>query len=151
MDGRETSGTFVLYGNLRIGKNTEMSAIYYRLCFNVSKLVTTSYSTSFSMAVGLLEPETLEAIYAIYGFVRIADEIVDSFNEHDQAALLEMYEKDYNDAFDRGISTNPVIHSFRYTVRKYNITDDLIRAFLRSMKADLFKTEYSSRQEIIEQ
>ena len=102
--------------------------------------MTRAYSTSFSIAVSNLNSEMKAAIYSIYGFVRFADEIVDSFHDHDKKELLEKFEKDYYDALNRGISLNPVLNSFQLTVKKYSISDDLIQAFLNSMKSDINKT-----------
>jgi phytoene/squalene synthetase len=86
-------------------------------------------------------------IYNIYGFVRFADEIVDSFHEYDKAQLLVNFEKDYYLSKELGISLNPILNSFQQTVSKYKIPDDMVQAFLKSMKADLFKTEYQTKAE----
>lgn len=112
-----------------------------------SKLVTQKYSTSFSLAVKMLSPSIRSAIYNIYGFVRFADEIVDSFHEHNKEQLLLDFENDYWKAKENGISLNPILHSFQSTVNQYNITDDLVAAFLKSMKADLYKTTYKTKEE----
>ncbi|MCV6629689.1 MAG: squalene/phytoene synthase family protein, partial [Flavobacteriaceae bacterium] len=88
-----------------------------------------------------------KAIYAIYGFVRYADEIVDSFDGFDQETLLKEFERDYYMAQERGISLNPVLHAFQEVVRNYAIDDDLIQAFLKSMKMDLHKTTYSTYED----
>jgi len=98
----------------------------------------------------MFKKETRDAIYSIYGFVRVADEIVDTFHGFDREKLLEKFESDYYDAILNGISTNPVLQSFQVTVKKYRIPDEHIRAFLNSMKCDLEKTEYSSKSEIEE-
>jgi phytoene synthase len=90
------------------------------------------------------------AIYSIYGFVRFADEIVDSFHSHDRRVLLEKFEKDYYEAYSSGISLNPILNSFQQTVKKYNINDNLIQSFLKSMKSDLDKDGYNSKSEIDE-
>jgi phytoene/squalene synthetase len=124
------------------------TCLYDDVSLKTSKLVTKSYSTSFSIAVSFLETGMQNAIYAIYGFVRLADEIVDTFVQYDKELLLEKFERDYHEAFDAGISLNPVLHSFQLVVRKYNITDDLISAFLESMKSDLSKTTYAHKSEI---
>ncbi len=125
-----------------------MEQFYNNLSFRISKLVTRSYSTSFSIAVRFLEKEMRDAIYSIYGFVRFADEIVDSFHGHDKKLILDRFEQDYYEALDRGISLNPVLNSFQITVRKYNIPDSLIQAFLKSMKNDLNVKDYNSAGEI---
>ncbi len=122
--------------------------LYDQVSFKVSKLVTRSYSTSFSIAVSFLDREIQKGIYSIYGFVRCADEIVDTFLEHDKESLLNKFEEDYYEAQKNGISLNPVLHSFQLTVTKYKIPDKLIRAFLLSMRTDLHKTRYTSKNEI---
>ncbi len=122
--------------------------LYDQVSFKISKLVTRSYSTSFSIAVSFLDQEIQRGIYSIYGFVRLADEIVDTFLEHDKESLLNRFEQDYYEAQKHGISLNPVLHSFQLTVTKYQIPDELIRAFLLSMRTDLHKTRYTSKNEI---
>ena len=124
-----------------------MLALYNKISFRTSRLITRLYSTSFSRAVSFLSPDIRDAIYGIYGFVRLADEIVDTFHVFNKQYLLEKFEKDYNDSIELGISLNPVLNSFMLTVKKYNIDDDLIRAFLKSMRIDLFKTDHISREE----
>lgn len=121
--------------------------LYFKTTYNISKLITRSYSTSFSIATSLFEKEMRDAIYAIYGFVRFADEIVDSFHDYDKKYLLEKFESDYYDAVKQGISLNPVLQSFQQTVKKYNISDEHIQAFLTSMKQDLVKNEYKDKAE----
>lgn len=112
-----------------------------------SKLVTKTYSTSFSMAVCTLAASIRPAIYNIYGFVRFADEIVDSFHGYDREKLIRKFEKDYYKAFHNGISLNPILNAFQLTVKKYDIDDELVQAFLKSMKLDLYKTNYASKEE----
>lgn len=112
-----------------------------------SKLVTKKYSTSFSLAVKMLSPKIREAIYNIYGFVRFADEIVDTFHEYNKEELLDEFEADYYKALDRGISLNPILNSFQATVKKYNISDDLVQSFLKSMRTDLYKSSYNSLED----
>lgn len=124
-----------------------MADLYNDISFKTSKLVTRSYSTSFSRAVSFLDPEIRDAIYGIYGFVRLADEIADTFHDYDKHYLLEKFEKDFRDSKENGISLNPVLNSFMLTVKKYNINDELIDAFLKSMRIDLFKSKYNSRKE----
>ena len=121
--------------------------LFTSTALKTSKVVTESYSTSFSFATSLLKKEHRDAIYAIYGFVRFADEIVDTFHNHDKKALLEQFEKDLHLALENGISLNPVIHSFQLVVNKYHIPHDYINAFLDSMKCDLDKKEYKSKIE----
>jgi len=122
--------------------------LYNQVSFKVSKLITRSYSTSFSIAVSFLDLEIQQGIYSIYGFVRSADEIVDTFLEYDKESLLNKFEEDYYEAQKIGISLNPVLHSFQLTVTKYKIPEELIRAFLLSMRTDLQKTRYTSKNEI---
>ena len=124
-----------------------MKQLFDEVSFGCSKLVTKSYSTSFSLAVKMLSPSIRDAIYSIYGFVRFTDEIVDSFLDFDKEILIKDFEKDYYKAFDCGLSLNPILNSFQQTVKKYNITDDLIQAFLKSMKLDLVKKGYQNKEE----
>lgn len=124
-----------------------MKDLFDNVSNSCSKLVTKKYSTSFSMAVNMLSPTIREDIYNIYGFVRFADEIVDTFHDFDKEQLLTKFEEDYYTAKLQGISLNPILNSFQKTVNKYNITDDMVSAFLKSMKADLHKTEYETMQE----
>jgi len=124
-----------------------MLQLYRDLSYKISKLVTASYSTSFLIAVNRLKPALRNAVYSIYGFVRLADEIVDTFNCYDKKTLLEKFENDYYDAMQQGISLNPVLYSFCETVRHYKIPDELIRAFLKSMKYDLSVINYNSADE----
>lgn len=124
-----------------------MEQLYRDISYETSKLITRSYSTSFSKAVSYLEPGIREAIYSIYGFVRLADEIVDSFHDYDREKLISQFERDYYEAFENRISINPALNSFQETVRNFNIPDELIKAFLNSMKADLHKSFYASKTE----
>jgi len=124
-----------------------MKELFDTVSENCSKLVTKSYSTSFSLAVNMLSPAIRNDIYNIYGFVRFADEIVDTFHEYDKEELMFQFENDYYAAHKAGISLNPILNSFQQTVRKYNIEDHMVQAFLKSMKADLHKTEYQTKAE----
>jgi phytoene synthase len=124
-----------------------MKELFDQVSNDCSKLVTKRYSTSFSLAVKMLSTSIRTDIYNIYGFVRFADEIVDSFHEYDKAQLLVNFEKDYYLSKELGISLNPILNSFQQTVSKYKIPDDMVQAFLKSMKADLFKTEYQTKAE----
>lgn len=117
--------------------------LYNDVCYKCSKLVTGNYSTSFSLGVSLLHKDFVMPVHAIYGFVRFADEIVDTFHNTDKKQLLERFIKDTHDAIDQKISMNPILHSFQDTVNKYNIDMELIDTFLRSMKMDLDKQEYN--------
>jgi phytoene/squalene synthetase len=127
-----------------------MIKLFNDVSFNISKIVTRSYSTSFSMAVGFLNSETQNAIYSIYAFVRLADEIVDTFHEFDKSKLLNDFEGDYYKSYREGISLNPVLHAFQHTVKKYGIPDNLIQAFLKSMQVDLVKQGSYNKTEIKE-
>lgn len=124
-----------------------MKQLFDDVSFECSKLVTKSYSTSFSLAVYMLSPSIRDAIYSIYGFVRFADEIVDSFHGYDKEVLIDDFEKEYYKAYTYGISLNPILNSFQQTVKEYNITDDMIQSFLKSMKLDLVKSDYNSQEE----
>ncbi len=112
-----------------------------------SKSVTRTYSTSFSMATKMLAPNIRQDIYNIYGFVRFADEIVDSFHDYDKAVLFDRFETSLAEALNDGISLNPILNSFQHTVNKYNIQQSSIDAFMKSMRMDLSKTEYLTEQE----
>jgi len=125
-----------------------MEQLYNSVSFKISKLVTRTYSTSFSIAVSFLDHEMQNAIYSIYGFVRFADEIVDSFENCDKKQLLEKFEKDYYEAFNNSVSLNPILHAFQHVVKKYKIPDEFIQAFLSSMKVDLYKNEFRNKEEI---
>jgi len=115
--------------------------------FKCSQTITREYSTSFSSAVKMLGPSIRMDIHAIYGFVRLADEIVDTFHNYDKNVLLDEFEQDYFKAKERGISMNPILNSFVLTVIKYNIPDQMVLDFLRSMKLDLEKTVYHTEEE----
>lgn len=124
-----------------------MKQLFDTVSFKCSKLVTKNYSTSFSLAVYMLSPSIRDAIYSIYGFVRFADEIVDSFYGYDKEYLINDFEKEYYKSYEVGISLNPILNSFQHTVKEYNITDDLVQAFMKSMKLDLVKQNYESQEE----
>lgn len=124
-----------------------MKQLFDDVSFKCSKLVTKSYSTSFSLAVKMLAPSIREDIYNIYGFVRFADEIVDSFHGYDKEQLIQDFEIDYYKAMASGISLNPILNAFQITVKKNNISDDLVQAFLKSMKMDLVKSDYNTKAE----
>jgi len=127
-----------------------MLQLYNDVSFKTSRVITRNYSTSFSIAVSFLKAESRNAIYSIYGFVRFADEIVDTFHEYDKKRLLDDFETDYYKAYNDGLSLNPVLHSFIITVKKYNIPDELVQSFLKSMKADLIKKGSYNKSEIEE-
>ena len=110
-----------------------------------SEITTKEYSTSFSSAIRLLHHDMQQPIYNIYGFVRFADEIVDTFHDYDKASLLEEFKKDTYSAICRGISLNPILNSFQQTVNEYNIDHDLVGAFFHSMEMDLSQKTYDTR------
>lgn len=124
-----------------------MKELFDNVSNDCSKMVTKKYSTSFSMAVNMLSPKIRTDIYNIYGFVRFADEIVDTFHDFDKEQLMSHFEKDYYFAKEHKISLNPILNSFQQTVNRYNIPDEMVQAFLKSMKADLHKTEYNTKEE----
>lgn len=117
--------------------------LFEETAFECSKLITQRYSTSFTLGIRTLDKRYHMAIYAIYGFVRYADEIVDTFHEFDKKALLDEFAEDTYKAIDKGISLNPVLHSFQIIVNQYRIGKDLIKAFLHSMEMDLDFTKYN--------
>lgn len=124
-----------------------MKTIFDNVSFDCSTKVTKAYSTSFSTAVKMLAPSIRQDIYNIYGFVRFADEIVDTFHEYDKEALFSQFENELSLALSQKISLNPILNSFQLTVNKYNIPIELIDAFMYSMKLDLYKTNYSTIEE----
>ncbi|MFN8674277.1 MAG: phytoene/squalene synthase family protein [Candidatus Sericytochromatia bacterium] len=115
-----------------------MLALYDNVSIKCSELVTKKYSTSFSFAIKTLDKSLHEPIYAIYGYVRLADEIVDSFHDFNKIDLLHNLKKETYKAIEDKISTNPIIHAFQITVNKYNIENELIESFLKSMEFDLY-------------
>lgn len=117
--------------------------IYRKNNLDCSKITTRNYSTSFSLGVRMLSPKYREGIYSIYGFVRYADEIVDTFFDQDQRTIFEEFRQETFKAIDRKFSINPIIDSFQMAVRKYNIDRELIEAFLLSMEMDLNHEVYS--------
>jgi phytoene synthase len=122
-----------------------MKSIYDSLSATVSKKITRAYSTSFSLGIYFLNRKLHEPIYNIYGFVRLADEIVDSFHGYKQAELFEQFKQDLDYALREKISLNPVLQSFQETVHRYNIDRELIDTFMRSMEMDLLKTVHNEQ------
>lgn len=125
--------------------------LFNQTSLECGKLITQRYSTSFTLGIQTLDKKFHEPIYSIYGFVRFADEIVDTFHEHDKAGLLATFRKETYEAIERGISLNPVLHGFQLIVNRYKIDLDLIEAFFKSMAMDLdFRTyQDSNYQEYI--
>lgn len=117
--------------------------LYSATCFECSKIITKRYSTSFSLGIRAFDQKFRNPIYAIYGFVRYADEIVDTFHDRDKALLIREFRTDTFEAIGRRISMNPVLQAFQQTVHDYGIENPLIDAFLDSMEMDLDKTCYS--------
>ena len=119
-----------------------MMQLFHDVSTECSKLVTRKYSTSFSSAIKLLHKDLRAPVYNIYGFVRFADEIVDTFHEHNKEKLLWEFKEETYKAIERKISLNPVLHSFQNTVNKYEIDIPLIDSFFNSMEHDLSKSVY---------
>lgn len=126
-----------------------MKILFDKVSEACSKMVTQRYSTSFSMATNLLGSSIRSDIYNIYGFVRFADEIVDTFHEYPKRALLERFEQDLNYALEERISLNPILNAFQKTVHENNIDKALIDAFMQSMRWDLDKEVYASQEEYL--
>ena len=121
-----------------------MISTFHEVSHQCSRITTKRYSTSFSSAIKLLDKKIQGPIYDIYGFVRFADEIVDTFHEHDKAGLLAKFKVETYEAISSNISLNPILNSFQRTVNLYNIDHALIEAFFKSMEFDLGKTTYDS-------
>ncbi|MBS0012259.1 MAG: phytoene/squalene synthase family protein [Bacteroidales bacterium] len=119
--------------------------IYLETCIKTSKLITNKYSTSFSKGIAMLDKKYRNPVYAVYGFVRIADEIVDTFHGHEKKLLLERYIDETYDSIDRELGTNPVLHAFQWAVNKYNIDRELIQAFFDSMLMDLEPARHNTK------
>jgi phytoene/squalene synthetase len=123
-----------------------MKSLFDDVSLQCSKLTTRAYSTSFSLGIYFLKKNLRNPIYTIYGFVRFADEIVDSFEGYDKKYLLEKFKKETYEAIENKISLNPILNSFQQTVHTYNINLELIEIFLKSMEMDLEKIEYSNEK-----
>lgn len=121
-----------------------MKKLFDELSYSVSKITTQKYSTSFSLGILALKPSIRSAIYAIYGYVRLADEIVDSFHDYDKGKLLDRLKTETENALEEGISLNPILHSFQETVSRYHIDKGLIDQFLHSMEMDLQQIDFNS-------
>lgn len=119
-----------------------MKEIFDTVSLQCSRMVTRSYSTSFSTATQMLAPSIRQDIHNIYGFVRFADEIVDSFHDYDKKKLFERFEEDLELALKDKISLNPILNSFQHTYHRYDISKDLVNSFMKSMRLDLTKSEY---------
>lgn len=121
-----------------------MKELFDKLSATCSRITTQQYSTSFSLGIYLLNKKIRNPIYSIYGFVRLADEIVDSFHDYDKPYLLGKFKQDCFEAISHGISLNPVLNSFQSVVNTYHIEKELIDLFLDSMEMDLEKSSYTS-------
>ncbi|HEY0656648.1 MAG TPA: phytoene/squalene synthase family protein [Chryseosolibacter sp.] len=120
-----------------------MKELYDSVSIRCSRLTTKAYSTSFSLGILCLEKELRDPIYAIYGFVRFADEIVDTFHDYNKQTLLNRFKEDTYRSIEEKISLNPILNSFQQTVNKFRIERDLIEQFLKSMEMDLLRKHYS--------
>jgi len=121
-----------------------MMHLFHSTSNQCSKITAENYSTSFNSAIKLLHKTLRTPIYNIYGFVRFADEIVDTFHAHDKELLLEEFKTETYTAIERGISLNPILHSFQMTVKEYKIDEKLIAAFFKSMECDLTKGKHTT-------
>jgi len=123
-----------------------MKMLFDEISKEMSELTTRRYSTSFSLGIRFLAKDLRQPIYAIYGFVRFADEIVDSFHDFPKERLLADFKQQTYQAIEDGISLNPILNSFQWVVREYRIPHDLIECFLNSMEMDLNKQEYDQQK-----
>ncbi len=124
-----------------------MKTIFDHVSYHCSKIVTKSYSTSFALATKMLAPSIRADIYNIYGFVRFADEIVDTFHDYNKEKLFNDFESDMEQAIADKISLNPILNSFQHTYHKYDIPHHLVESFMKSMRMDLTKKTYSTFDE----
>lgn len=125
-----------------------MKAIFDTVSHHCSKITTKTYSTSFTLATRMLAKTIRQDIYNIYGFVRCADEIVDSFHNYDKALLFNRFETDLELALQERISLNPILNAFQETYHKYQLDKNLVTAFMKSMRMDLHKTIYLTQEEL---
>ncbi|RKE92163.1 phytoene/squalene synthase family protein [Ichthyenterobacterium magnum] len=124
-----------------------MKVIFDSVSYQCSKSITNTYSTSFSLATKMLSKSIRQDIYNIYGFVRAADEIVDSFHDYDKETLFNLFEEDLKRAIEYKISLNPILNAFQHTFHKYNLDIAYVNAFMNSMRLDLHKKEYLTSEE----
>ncbi|MEL6917154.1 MAG: phytoene/squalene synthase family protein [Bacteroidota bacterium] len=124
-----------------------MKAIFDTVSHSCSRIVTESYSTSFALATKMLDTSIRGDIYNIYGFVRFADEIVDTFHAYDKETLFNNFEKDLEEALKQKISLNPILNAFQHTYHKYGLPHHLVASFMKSMRMDLVKTVYKTEEE----
>lgn len=123
-----------------------MKYLFDNLSVRVSKMTTHTYSTSFSLGIYFLNSRLRDAIYSVYGFVRVADEIVDSFEGYDKQHLLNKFKEETFEAIEKRVSFNPILNSFQQAVHQYNINQELIQTFLKSMEMDLDKVDYTDEK-----
>ena len=123
-----------------------MKQLFDNLSVQVSKKITQTYSTSFTLGIYFLNHRLRNAIYSVYGFVRVADEIVDSFEGYDQPYLLKKFKEETYQSIENKISFNPILNSFQHAVHQYKIDHDLIETFLKSMEMDLEKVDYNKEK-----
>lgn len=123
-----------------------MKIIFDKSSYLCAKCVTQLYSTSFSIGIHLFDKKIQNSIYAIYGFVRYMDEIVDTFHDQDQEQLFENFEADYRVSYQQQLSLNPILHCFVQVVHRYELSD-LVNSFIKSMKLDLYKKNYNTTEE----
>ncbi len=124
-----------------------MKSIFDNVSYDCSKIVTQSYSTSFALATKMLAPSIRKDIYNIYGFVRFADEIVDSFHDYNKEELFNDFEKELSNSIKNKISLNPILNSFQHTFHQYAIPRHLVDSFMKSMRMDLEKQVYATQEE----
>lgn len=123
-----------------------MKQIFDQVSVKTSRMTTKSYSTSFSMGIRFLHKDFRDPIYSIYGFVRFADEIVDTFHDYDKEYLLDDFRRQTYEALDQKISLNPILNSFQEVVNRFNIDRELVDTFLNSMEMDLDQSKYSDEE-----
>lgn len=124
-----------------------MKSLFDKVSYDCSKLVTKTYSTSFSLATKMLAQSIRPDIYNIYGFVRFADEIVDTFHDYQREALFNSFENELEAALNNSISLNPILNSFQHTYHKYGIPHHIVASFMKSMRMDLTKNAYKTDEE----
>lgn len=122
-----------------------MKELFDTVSLKTSKIITKSYSTSFSMGIRFLNHKFHNPIYAIYGFVRLGDEVVDTFHGYDRQKLFQEFLRDVDNAINDGISLNPILNSFQHVYHKYGINRELVDLFLNSMEMDLQKKKYDNK------
>ncbi len=124
-----------------------MKSIFDNVSYDCSKTVTKTYSTSFSLATKMLSKSIRQDIYNVYGFVRFADEIVDSFHDFDKEDLFNKFEYDLELALKNKISLNPILNAFQHTYHRYNLDEAQVGSFMNSMRMDLYKSKYLTNEE----